>query len=90
MGDRWISKQLALRDAPSVAVVGPLYGAYFFASRSIDTALIASLAVVLVGWLYVRAVRPTPLPAAEADGAPVPEPVALPGPERVAPRRSGR
>ncbi len=50
------SRVLTDRGSPYLVLVGPLFGATFFAVRSLNTAIIASSGTALLAWLYRRAV----------------------------------
>lgn len=55
--DRWTSGRLARPSEPALVIVGPLYGAAFFAARSVDTAFIATCGLFALGGLFVLFVR---------------------------------
>jgi hypothetical protein len=57
VADRWCSARLARPSEPTLVIVGPLYGAAFFAARSVDTAFIATCGLFALGSLYVWFVR---------------------------------
>lgn len=54
--DRATSRVLVDRGSPYLVLVGPLFGACFFAVRSLNTAIIASVGAVLLAWLFQWAI----------------------------------
>lgn len=71
--DRASSRVLVDRGSPYLCLVGPLYGAVFFAVRSMNTAIIAALGVVVLAALFSRAtgahrVRIAPDESADGEG----------------------
>lgn len=68
--DRATSSVLVDRGSPYLVMVGPLFGASFFAVRSHNTALIASSGVVFLAWLFRHAVGGRRLPLEELPREP--------------------
>lgn len=52
--DRWVARIVTRTTDIRLVIAAPLFGAAFFAARSIDTAAIASVWVLLLGSLIVR------------------------------------
>jgi oligosaccharide repeat unit polymerase len=67
--DRGCSRVLAEGSSPYLVLVGPLFGATFFAVRSLNTAVIAATGVLVLAWLFSKAVstRRVPVSARSQD-----------------------
>ena len=50
--ERWVARVCARRAHPAIVTAAPLYGATFFAVRSLDTTLIVISGVVFLGLLF--------------------------------------
>ena len=59
--ERWAARVIAMQGHPFLVVACTLYGATFFAIRSLDTTIITMSGVVLLGSIFARMVAPQPL-----------------------------
>jgi len=69
--DRGCSRLLVEAGSPYLVLVGPLFGATFFAVRSLNTAVIAATGVVALAWMFSRAVGARRVPVDDAVPAAV-------------------
>ena len=56
--DRWCARTISLQGHPAIVIASPLYGATFFAIRSLDTTIVSVTGVVALGFLFASLVVP--------------------------------